>query len=147
MNCVSCDICVYHLWFVCVFPWGIPQLQSDWSLFCDHGLDYATTTTADFRLPTADPYVQQYLVQYYVSVRTGQVAEPDSRTADQPICRSAANRKITAVTRTAIKSGRSRGTMILSLVNQDKSPKNKPLKNTAGWTASQLFHYSTATTL
>ena len=20
MNCVSCDICVYHLWFVCVFP-------------------------------------------------------------------------------------------------------------------------------
>ena len=41
MNCVSCDICVYHLWFVCVFPWGIPQLQSDWSLPCDHGLDYA----------------------------------------------------------------------------------------------------------
>ena len=25
------------------FPWGIPQLQSDWSLSCDHGLDYATT--------------------------------------------------------------------------------------------------------
>ena len=23
-------------------PWGIPQLQSDWSLSCDHGLDYAT---------------------------------------------------------------------------------------------------------
>ena len=22
------------------FPWGIPQLQSDWSLSCDHGLDY-----------------------------------------------------------------------------------------------------------
>ena len=20
MNCVSCDICMYHLWFVCVFP-------------------------------------------------------------------------------------------------------------------------------
>ena len=44
MNCVSCDIlvCVYHLWFVCVFPWGIPQLQSDGSLFCDLGLDYAS---------------------------------------------------------------------------------------------------------
>ena len=41
MNCVSCDICVDHLRFVCVFPWGIPQLQSDWSLSCDHGLDYA----------------------------------------------------------------------------------------------------------
>ena len=26
------------------FPWGIPQLQSDWSLSCDHGLDYARTT-------------------------------------------------------------------------------------------------------
>ena len=24
-----------------VFPWGIPQLQGDWSLSCDHGLDYA----------------------------------------------------------------------------------------------------------
>ena len=42
MNCVSCDICVYHLWFVCVLPSGIPQLQSDWSLSCDHGLDYAS---------------------------------------------------------------------------------------------------------
>ena len=45
MNCVSCDICVYHLWFVlCVFffLWGIPPLQSDWSLSCDHGLDYAS---------------------------------------------------------------------------------------------------------
>ena len=31
------------VWFVCViFPWGIPQLQSDWSLSCDHGLDYAS---------------------------------------------------------------------------------------------------------
>ena len=49
MNSVSCDLCVYHLWFVCVFlPWGNPQLQSDWSLYCDHGLDcasYRTTTT------------------------------------------------------------------------------------------------------
>ena len=34
-------ICVYHLWFV-FFPWGIPRLQSDWSLPCDHGLDYAS---------------------------------------------------------------------------------------------------------
>ena len=45
MNCVSCDICVYHLWkfglFV-FFPWIIPQLQSDCSLSCDHGLDYAS---------------------------------------------------------------------------------------------------------
>ena len=41
MNCVGCDICVYHLG-LCVFPWGIPQLQSDWSLACDHGLDYAS---------------------------------------------------------------------------------------------------------
>ena len=24
------------------FSWGIPQLQSDWSLSCDHGLDYAS---------------------------------------------------------------------------------------------------------
>ena len=23
MNCVSCDICVYHLWFVCVFSLGV----------------------------------------------------------------------------------------------------------------------------
>ena len=23
MNCVSCDICVYHLWFVCVFFPGV----------------------------------------------------------------------------------------------------------------------------
>ena len=38
MNCVICDI--YHLWFV-FFPWGIPQLQSDWSLSCDDGLDCA----------------------------------------------------------------------------------------------------------
>ena len=41
MNRVSCDICMYHLWFV-FFPWGIPQLQCDWSLSCDHGLDYAS---------------------------------------------------------------------------------------------------------
>ena len=49
MNCVSCDICLYHLGLCVCFPWGIPQLQSDWSLSCDHGLDYAsyvrTTTT------------------------------------------------------------------------------------------------------
>ena len=42
MDCVSRDISLYHLWFVCAFPWGIPQLQSDWSLSCDHGLDYAS---------------------------------------------------------------------------------------------------------
>ena len=41
MNCVSCDICVYHLWFVCAFS-PIPQLQSDWSLSREHGLDYAS---------------------------------------------------------------------------------------------------------
>ena len=28
---------------VCVFSWGIPQLQSDWSLSCDHGLFYASS--------------------------------------------------------------------------------------------------------
>ena len=43
MNCVSCDTCVYHLGLCVVcFPWGIPQLQSDWSLSSDHGLDYAS---------------------------------------------------------------------------------------------------------
>ena len=41
MNCVSCGMRVPP-WFVCVFPWGIPQLPSDWSLSCDHGLDYAS---------------------------------------------------------------------------------------------------------
>ena len=41
MNCVSCDICVYRLELFVFFPWGIPQLQSDWSLSFDHGLDYA----------------------------------------------------------------------------------------------------------
>ena len=29
-------------WVVCVFPWVIPQLHNDWSLCCDHGLDYAS---------------------------------------------------------------------------------------------------------
>ena len=38
----SCDICVYHLGLCVCFPCGIPQLQSDWSLSCDHGLDYAS---------------------------------------------------------------------------------------------------------
>ena len=42
MNCVSCDICVYHLGLCVCFPWGIPQLQTDWSLSYDHGLDYAS---------------------------------------------------------------------------------------------------------
>ena len=44
MTCVSCDIdyaCTTLGLFV-FFPWGIPQLQSDWSLSCDHGLDYAS---------------------------------------------------------------------------------------------------------
>ena len=42
MNGVSCDLVYYTcatLGFVCVLPWGIPQLQSDCSLPCDHGLD------------------------------------------------------------------------------------------------------------
>ena len=44
MNCVSCDICVYHLGLFVFLPWGIPQLhQSDWSLSCDHGLVYASS--------------------------------------------------------------------------------------------------------
>ena len=42
MNCVSCDICVYHHGLCVFFFWGIPQLQSDGSLFCDHGLEYAS---------------------------------------------------------------------------------------------------------
>ena len=43
MNCVSCDICVYTtVDLFAFFPWGIPRLQSDWSLSCDHGLDYAS---------------------------------------------------------------------------------------------------------
>ena len=43
MDCVSYNISVYHFWLVCVcFPCGIPPLQSDWSLSCDHGLDYAS---------------------------------------------------------------------------------------------------------
>ena len=37
MDCASCDICVYHLGLFVFFE-GIPQLQSDWSLSCDHGL-------------------------------------------------------------------------------------------------------------
>ena len=43
MNCVSCDICVYHLWFACGFP-GIflSSRVTGWSLSCDHGLDYAS---------------------------------------------------------------------------------------------------------
>ena len=67
MNCVSYDICVYHLWFVCVFPWGIPQLQSDWSLPCDHGLDLrvnvrtttTTTTTTTTILYVFDECIKQ----------------------------------------------------------------------------------------
>ena len=46
MNCVNCDVCVYHLLFV-FFRWGIPQLQRDWSLSCDHGLDYASQCEND----------------------------------------------------------------------------------------------------
>ena len=44
MDCFGCDICVYHFWFVFVLfsPWGILPLQSDWSLSCDHGLNYAS---------------------------------------------------------------------------------------------------------
>ena len=34
--------CVYHFWLFVFFPWGIPQLQGDWSLSCDHVLDYAS---------------------------------------------------------------------------------------------------------
>ena len=41
MICVSYDICVYHFWFVS-FSWGIPPLQSSWSLSYDHELEYAS---------------------------------------------------------------------------------------------------------
>ena len=40
MNCVSCDICVYHLGLSVLSSWDILPLESDWSLCCDHGLDY-----------------------------------------------------------------------------------------------------------
>ena len=39
INGVRCDICVYHFWFV-LFAWGIPPLQSDWSLSCDRKHDF-----------------------------------------------------------------------------------------------------------
>ena len=42
MNCVSYDIRMRVPLLVSVFFLGIPQLQSDWSLSCDHGLDYAS---------------------------------------------------------------------------------------------------------
>ena len=41
MTYASCDIYAYHLWFV-FFSSGIPQLQSNWSLSCDQGLDNAS---------------------------------------------------------------------------------------------------------
>ena len=42
MYCVIFDIRVYDVLFLFVFfPWGIPPLQSDWSMSCDHGLDHA----------------------------------------------------------------------------------------------------------
>ena len=36
------NMSVQPLLIVYFFPWGIPQLQSDWSLSCDGGLDYAS---------------------------------------------------------------------------------------------------------
>ena len=47
MDCVNCDIdcaCTTFDLFVFLPCWGglgSPSLQSDWSLSCDHGLDYA----------------------------------------------------------------------------------------------------------
>ena len=47
MNCVSyykyiCVLVLVPLLVLFVFfSWGIPPLQSDWSLSCDRGLDYA----------------------------------------------------------------------------------------------------------
>ena len=39
MNCfISYGIRVDNLWFACVYFWGIPPLQSDWSLSRDHVL-------------------------------------------------------------------------------------------------------------
>ena len=40
---------------VCVFPWGIPHLQSDWSLSCDHGL--ATMLRAFLTAVCSSPHV------------------------------------------------------------------------------------------
>ena len=36
------DICVYHLQFVFFFPLATLPLQSNRSLSCDHGLNYAS---------------------------------------------------------------------------------------------------------
>ena len=42
MNCVTVIYeCTTFGLFV-FFPWGIPQLQSCWSLSCDHGLDHGS---------------------------------------------------------------------------------------------------------
>ena len=41
MNYVGCGINV-TTFGLCIFPLGIPQLQSDWSLSCNPGLDYAS---------------------------------------------------------------------------------------------------------
>ena len=46
MNRVSRDIYMrVPPWVVRAFSWGIPQLKIDRSKSCDHGLDYARTTT------------------------------------------------------------------------------------------------------
>ena len=42
MDCVSCDMRVPPLACLCFSLGCVPQLQSDWSLSCDHGLDYAS---------------------------------------------------------------------------------------------------------
>ena len=65
MNCVSSyDICVYYFWFV-FFPWGIPPLHSDWSLSCDHGLDYATEceNTINIIINNNIPFITERRVQ------------------------------------------------------------------------------------
>ena len=33
------------------FSWGLPQLQSDWSLSCDHGLDYESLCENENKIP------------------------------------------------------------------------------------------------
>ena len=61
MTCVSCDMHMNHVWFALLFPWGVISLQSDWSLSCDHELDYSsdeTTTTC-----SGDTRVLEYTSQ------------------------------------------------------------------------------------
>ena len=43
MTCFSYHMIYARTILICfILPWGILPLRSDWSLSCDHGLDYAS---------------------------------------------------------------------------------------------------------